>query len=42
MNTIKVIIPAFNEEHAIAKVIAEIPKSVNEIIVISNNSTVQP
>ncbi len=39
MNIIKVIIPAFNEEHAIAKVIAEIPKSVNEIIVISNNST---
>jgi len=36
---IKVIIPAYNEEHAIAHVIAEIPKTVNEIIVISNNST---
>ena len=39
MNLIKVIIPAFNEEKAIAKVINEIPKFVNEIIVISNNST---
>lgn len=39
MNRIKVIIPAFNEENAIAKVIAEIPDFVNEIIVISNNST---
>ena len=36
---IKVIIPAFNEERAIAKVIKEIPEIVNEIIVISNNST---
>ena len=39
MNRIKVIIPAFNEENAIAKVIAEIPDCVDEIIVISNNST---
>jgi glycosyltransferase involved in cell wall biosynthesis len=39
VNRIKVIIPAFNEENAIAKVIAEIPDFVNEIIVISNNST---
>lgn len=39
MSRIKVIIPAFNEENAIAKVIAEIPDSVEEIIVISNNST---
>lgn len=39
MINIKVIIPAFNEEDAIAKVIAEIPSVVNEIIVISNNST---
>lgn len=39
MTIIKVIIPAFNEENAIAKVIAAIPKSVDEIIVISNNST---
>ncbi len=36
---IKVIIPAYNEQDAIAKVINEIPKSVNEIIVISNNSS---
>ena len=39
MNVIKVIIPAFNEENAIAKVIQEIPSFVDEIIVISNNST---
>jgi glycosyltransferase involved in cell wall biosynthesis len=36
---IKVIIPAFNEAEAIAKVIAEIPKDlVSEIIVVNNNS----
>ncbi|MBC5842125.1 MAG: glycosyltransferase family 2 protein [Flavobacteriaceae bacterium] len=39
MNHIKVIIPAYNEEKAIANVIKEIPTFVNEIIVISNNST---
>ncbi len=39
MTNIKVIIPAYNEENAIAKVIHEIPKSVSEIIVVSNNST---
>ena len=39
MPIIKVIIPAYNEEKAIAKVIAEIPNIVDEIIVISNNST---
>ena len=39
MKIIKVIIPAFNEERAIAKVIAEIPSSVAEVIVVSNNST---
>jgi len=39
MKVIKVIIPAFNEEKAIAKVIQEIPKSVDEVIVVSNNST---
>jgi glycosyltransferase involved in cell wall biosynthesis len=39
MSKIKVIIPAFNEEKAIAKVIREIPKIVDEIIVVSNNST---
>ncbi|MGY5849000.1 glycosyltransferase family 2 protein [Salegentibacter sp. F14] len=36
---IKVIIPAFNEEASIAKVVAEIPNFVEEIIVVSNNST---
>ncbi|NJN50154.1 MAG: glycosyltransferase family 2 protein [Polaribacter sp.] len=36
---IKVIIPAFNEEKSIAKVIAEIPKIVDEVIVVNNNST---
>jgi glycosyltransferase involved in cell wall biosynthesis len=39
MIKIKVIIPAFNEEKAIAYVINEIPKNVDEIIVVSNNST---
>ena len=39
MTNIKVIIPAFNEEKSIGKVIQDIPKSVSEIIVISNNST---
>tara|TARA_R100001369_G_scaffold29172_4_gene52747 strand:- start:240516 stop:241208 length:693 start_codon:yes stop_codon:yes gene_type:complete len=34
-----VIIPAFNEEASIGKVIKEIPKIVSEIIVVSNNST---
>lgn len=39
MPSIKVIIPAYNEEDSIAKVINDIPKSVEEVIVISNNST---
>lgn len=39
MTSIKVIIPAYNEEKAIANVIAEIPSLVDEIIVISNHST---
>ena len=39
MPEIKVIIPAFNEEASIAKVISEIPDSVSEIVVVSNNST---
>ena len=38
MNIIKVIIPAYNEEKAIANVINEIPDYVSEIIVISNKS----
>ncbi|CAL2089692.1 glycosyltransferase family 2 protein [Tenacibaculum sp. 190524A05c] len=36
---IKVIIPAYNEEDSIAKVIKDIPEIVDEIIVVSNNST---
>ncbi|WP_366184363.1 glycosyltransferase family 2 protein [Flavobacterium ovatum] len=38
MNTIVVIIPAFNEEKAIGHVINEIPNIVREIIVVNNNS----
>ncbi|MCX7550909.1 glycosyltransferase family 2 protein [Xanthomarina sp. F2636L] len=41
MNQIKVIIPAFNEAESIAKVINDIPKIVDEVIVVSNNSTDQ-
>ncbi|MAN29478.1 MULTISPECIES: glycosyltransferase family 2 protein [Mesonia] len=36
---IKVIIPAFNEEDSIALVIKDIPEVVDEVIVVSNNST---
>ncbi len=36
---IKVIIPAFNEADSIARVIQEIPESVDEVIVVNNNST---
>lgn len=36
---IKVIIPAFNEADSIARVIADIPDLVDEVIVVSNNST---
>ncbi|WP_335964923.1 glycosyltransferase family 2 protein [Galbibacter sp. PAP.153] len=39
MNTIKVIIPAYNEEASITQVIKEIPNVVEEIIVVNNNST---
>ena len=39
MSVIKVIIPAYNEEESIASVIQDIPSVVDEIIVISNNST---
>jgi len=39
MKNIKVIIPAYNEEKAIGHVIQDIPSSVSEVIVISNNST---
>jgi glycosyltransferase involved in cell wall biosynthesis len=39
MTKIKVIIPAFNEEESIPLVIKAIPSSVDEVIVVSNNST---
>jgi len=41
MTIIKVIIPAFNEQDSIAHVINDIPKTVNEVIVVNNNSTDQ-
>ena len=41
MPDVRVIIPAYNEEESIAKVIREIPELVSEIIVVSNNSTDQ-
>lgn len=41
MPIIKVIIPAFNEEKSIAKVIDEIPSIVQEVIVVNNCSTDQ-
>jgi len=39
MTNIKVIIPAYNEVDSIANVIHDIPKIVDEIIVVNNNST---
>ncbi len=39
MADIRVIIPAFNEEDSIGKVIKALPNSVSEIIVVNNNST---
>ncbi|WP_034062431.1 glycosyltransferase family 2 protein [Lacinutrix jangbogonensis] len=39
MTKIKVIIPAYNEQDSIANVINDIPKNVEEVIVINNNST---
>ncbi len=39
MRDVSVIIPAFNEANSIAKVIADIPEIVSEIIVVDNNST---
>lgn len=36
---IKVIIPAYNEQDSIANVIKDIPPIVDEVIVVSNNST---
>ncbi len=39
MSKIKVIIPAYNEQDSITNVIHDIPEVVEEIIVVSNNST---
>lgn len=39
MTKIVVIIPAYNEEDSISKVIKDIPNTVEEVIVVSNNST---
>lgn len=39
LQQIIVIIPAYNEEASIGKVIAEIPDFVSEIIVVNNNSS---
>ena len=39
LHLVNVIIPAFNEEHAIAKVVQETPDEVNEVIVVNNAST---
>ena len=39
MKNIRVIIPAYNEEDSIEKVINDIPSIVQEIIVVSNNSS---
>ncbi len=41
MPIIKVIIPAYNEADSIAHVIKDIPSIVDEVIVVSNNSTDQ-
>jgi len=39
VSIIKVIIPAYNEADSIGSVINDIPELVNEVIVVSNNST---
>jgi len=39
MTKIKVIIPAYNEAESIANVVNDIPEIVDEVIVVSNNST---
>ncbi|MBT8203879.1 MAG: glycosyltransferase family 2 protein [Eudoraea sp.] len=41
MPDIRVVIPAFNEENSISKVIEELPELVSEVIVVNNNSTDQ-
>ncbi|MCK4351498.1 MAG: glycosyltransferase, partial [Candidatus Krumholzibacteria bacterium] len=37
--TITVVIPCYNEEEGIARVIPALPDCVDEIIVVDNNST---
>jgi glycosyltransferase involved in cell wall biosynthesis len=37
--TVSVVIPCFNEEEGIAKVIDALPPSVDEVVVVDNNST---
>lgn len=39
MTYIRVIIPAFNEEGSIAKVINDVPSHISEVIVVNNQST---
>ncbi|MFD0932444.1 glycosyltransferase family 2 protein [Psychroflexus salinarum] len=41
MSKVRVIIPAYNEERSIAKVINEIPSHISEVIVVDNKSTDQ-
>ena len=38
MQQIKVIIPAFNEQESISHVINDLPRIIDEIIVVDNNS----
>jgi glycosyltransferase involved in cell wall biosynthesis len=37
--TISVVIPCFNEEQGLARVIPSLPKSIDEVVVVDNNST---
>ena len=39
MTKIALIIPAFNEEKSIGQVLAEVPDTVNEVVVVDNNSS---
>ena len=37
--TISVVIPCYNEEGGIREVLARVPKSVDEVVVVDNNCT---
>ncbi|MBN1884621.1 MAG: glycosyltransferase family 2 protein [Candidatus Krumholzibacteriota bacterium] len=37
--TISVVIPCYNEEEGVARVIASLPPSIDEVVVVDNNST---